>query len=271
MMKKLVCALILSLFVVSLTGFSPARAQQALPPKAGIIDQLDQMVGRWVTSDVIAPIPEIKLPERDPNKVVYLTFDDGPDPRWTPKIVELLQKYDARGTFFMLGKNAASYPQVIKDMAQTGQTFGNHSYNHAHIANYGYSDFRAEIDDTTEAIERALGDDPELKRLVTPCLRPPYGEVSPSFYNHAASMGLWISFWSLDTEDWKNPDPQEVIQKVIEKVKPGSIILMHDGGEKRETTLKSLALILHELSQQGYSFAPLCTEAGMVAEVSYSD
>jgi peptidoglycan/xylan/chitin deacetylase (PgdA/CDA1 family) len=267
-MKKLMVFFLLSLVVGLAISISPAHAQQASPPQAGITQHLDQLVGRWVASDVPKPAPEVALPERDPNKVVYLTFDDGPDPRWTPQIIKLLQAYNARGTFFMLGKNAASFPQVVKEIALTGQTFGNHSYNHAHIAAYGYAYFRAEVDDTTEAIKQALQDDPELQHLITPCLRPPYGEVSPSFYNNAASMGLSIAFWTLDTEDWKNPDPQNVIESVIEKVEPHSIILMHDGGEKREATLKSLALILHELSQRGYSFAPMCTEAGLAEGIN---
>ncbi|MGB4595705.1 MAG: polysaccharide deacetylase family protein [Anaerolineaceae bacterium] len=262
-MKKLALLFLLS-FVVSLSVvISPAQAQQVNPPQAGITQHLDQLVGRWVASDAPKPAPEIELPKRDPNKVVYLTFDDGPDPRWTPKVIKLLQAYNARATFFVLGRNAMSYPQLVKDMALSGQTFGNHSFNHAHIAVYSYSDFRAEVDDTTEAVKEALQDTPELEQLVTPCLRPPYGEVSPSLYDNAASMGLSIAFWTLDTEDWKNPDPQEVIQSIIEKVEPQSIILMHDGGEKREATLKSLALILHELSQQGYSFLPMCTSAGL--------
>lgn len=262
-MKKLLVFILLSLLVSSSAGISTAHAQQANPPQAGITQQLDQLVRQWVASDAPQPTPAVALPERDPNKVVYLTFDDGPDPRWTPQVLDLLQAYNAHSTFFVLGRNVISYPQVVMEMALSGQTFGNHSFNHAHIAVFGYSDFRAEIDDTTQALYQALQDNPELDQLITPCLRPPYGEVSPSFYDNAASLGLSIAFWTLDTEDWKNPDPQEVIQSVIEKVKPYSIILMHDGGEKRETTLKSLALILHELSQQGYSFAPMCTAAGI--------
>jgi peptidoglycan/xylan/chitin deacetylase (PgdA/CDA1 family) len=271
MINKLARLLLLSLVVSLFAGILPAQAQQANPPQAGIIQHLDELVGRWVASDLPEPALQVELPERDPNKVVYLTFDDGPDPRWTPQIIELLRAYDARGTFFVLGKNAASFPQLVKEMAFAGQTFGNHSYNHAHIAAFDYANFREEVNDTTDALKQALQDNPELKELITPCLRPPYGEVSESFYSHATAMDLYITFWSLDTEDWKNPDPQEVIKAVIEKVEPGSIILMHDGGENRQATLKSLALILHELSQLGYSFAPICNEAGMVAEVKYSD
>lgn len=262
-MKKVSLIGLVSLSLVLTMGLVTPHVQASAPAQAGIVDHLERLADRWTSSDTPLSSPEPEPPVRDPDRVVYLTFDDGPDPRWTPQILQMMQAYDAQGTFFVLGRNVATFPQVIKEMALAGQTFGNHSYNHAHIANYDSASFRAEIADTTDALRYALGDDVELTRLITPCLRPPYGEVSPSFYNNAASMGLYIAFWSIDTEDWKNPDPQSVIQTVIDKTEPHSVILMHDGGEKRENTLKSLALILHELSQRGYSFRPLCTAQGI--------
>ncbi|NLW72282.1 MAG: polysaccharide deacetylase family protein [Chloroflexi bacterium] len=261
MIKKMPAFLLLLLLFFS-AWVEPAQAQQPDPPTTAV-SALENFARRWSVSDHPQPTAAPLPPTPQADKVVYLTFDDGPDPRWTPEIVKLLKAYQAQATFFVLGRSVVSNPTVIKQAAEAGQFFGNHSFNHTALGYVGFSTFSAEVNDTAYYLKAAVEDEPELLSQITPCLRPPYGETSPSLYQNASALGMWVTLWTIDTEDWKNPDPSEVIQAVVEKVKPGDVILMHDGGEKRENTIKSLALVLHELSQRGYGFAPMCTSAGL--------
>lgn len=261
MMKRVTICLLLLLLVFAARA-EPTLAQQPDPPSIAA-SALEKFARHWSVSDHPQPSSAPLPPTPQADKVVYLTFDDGPDPRWTPEIVKLLNAYQAQATFFAVGRSVVSNPTVVRDAAKAGQFFGNHSFNHTALGYVGFSTFSAEVNDTTYYLKEAVEDEPELLSQITPCLRPPYGETSPSLYQNASALGMWVTLWTIDTEDWKNPDPSEVIQAVVEKVKPGDVILMHDGGEKRENTIKSLALVLHELSQRGYGFAPMCTSAGL--------
>lgn len=202
------------------------------------------------------------------DNVVYLTFDDGPDEKWTPLILEQLDKHDAKATFFMIGINARSEPETVLAVAEGGHTIGNHSYNHVSLAYIGWSYFNLEIIDTNRAIRDALSDNPALFSQVANCIRPPFGEVGPNLYSFASRMNYDVSMWSLDTSDWQgisNGISAEVIlETVLENLKPGAIILMHDGGKDRSETVRGLGLALHELIFRGYSFQPLCNADGQV-------
>jgi len=251
------------------SGHLPARAEslgelpyQAPDPGTTVaIGDLDALVSKWTAPETAAPQPTV-LPGPKPDFAVYLTFDDGPDPKWTPKVLDLLTRYHAAAVFYMLGKNVATFPELVLQMAENGQFLGNHSYNHADLAKLDYGNFYAEVKDTTEAIEQALSGHPELLGQVTPCLRPPYGSVGGEVYNYAYRMGYAVSMWQLDTSDWASPDPAEILDNVVQNVAPNKVILMHDGGEYRTNTIEALGLVLHELTLEGYQFLPLCTAQG---------
>lgn len=200
--------------------------------------------------------------------VVYLTFDDGPDEKWTPLILEQLAKHDAKATFFMIGINASSEPETVLAVAAGGHTIGNHSFNHVSLAYIGWSYFNLEITDTNRVIRDALSSRPALLSQVAQCIRPPFGEVSPDFYNFASRLNYDISMWSLDTRDWQGlsygVSAEVILDTVLEGLEPGSIILMHDGGKDRSETVSGLGLVLHELIMRGYTFQPLCNADGQV-------
>lgn len=202
------------------------------------------------------------MPTADTEKKVYLTFDDGPDPVWSPQILAVLRKYQAHATFFMIGRNAATFQDTVVQIASDGNTLANHSYNHYDLTTLDFLGFSLEVGDTEQSIRNALKDHPELLSQVTKCLRPPYGKSNESVYAYAMRMGYSISMWNLDTRDWAGTEPEDILAAFISKLQPDRVILFHDGGEDRQNTVEALDLVLHELIMQGYEILPYCTEAG---------
>jgi peptidoglycan/xylan/chitin deacetylase (PgdA/CDA1 family) len=279
-MKKYLFRHILSgLLLLSLaaTSVQTAYSQSAagLNPLASIPPQnsgsdFDKLAAAWTASIEPQPSP---TPEENPttqkpadlDKVIYLTFDDGPDPKWTPQILELMNRYRAVGTFFELGRSAASFPEVVRALAEGGQTLANHSYSHADFTKLDYGSFYKEVSDTNWAIRNALASTVGLSNQVTPCLRPPYGAVNSTVYGYMAQIGFVPAFWTIDTLDWKGFSGDVILNNVKDNLSnPNKVVLMHDGGENRENTVEGLGLVLHDLTLAGYRFEPFCTESGEI-------
>lgn len=175
------------------------------------------------------------------DKVVALTFDDGPHLDYTLRILSLLEAYEAKGTFFMLGSRVDFYPGVAKEVADQGHEIGNHTWNHKDLTKISQADIDKEISRTDEAIKEATGKHPDL-------LRPPYGAINDDLRQ---DLSLPVVLWTVDTLDWKTKDPNAVLEVVKENVKDGSIILLHDIYEE---TVDATELILEYLSNEGYQF-----------------
>lgn len=231
-------------------------------PGSGQTETLSAFVENWTESDIHTEVDAAPLPTADPEKKVYLTFDDGPDPVWSPQILAVLRKYQAHATFFMIGRNAATFQDTVVQIASDGNTLANHSYNHYDLTTLDFLGFSLEVGDTEQSIRNALKDHPELLSQVTKCLRPPYGKSNESVYAYAMRMGYSISMWNLDTRDWAGTKPEDILSAFISKLQPDRVILFHDGGEDRQNTVEALDLVLHELIMQGYEILPYCTEAG---------
>ncbi len=270
-MKKIFQVIILVMLLLgfslspSTSAFASDRLLNTVPDQdiqdPDPVHELDSLVDHW-TEPELPTAPEPDLPQANPDQVIYLTFDDGPDPDWTPQILELLQRYHAIGTFYMIGRNARSFQETTLQVAQAGQMIGLHGYNHIDLSKLSYTDFYLEVADTATAIKEALAGHPELKAQLTPCLRPPYGAVSDSLYSNADSMNYAISMWHLDTRDWAGLDEQEIFDNAIKDLQPYKVVLMHDGGEDRTETVRGLELLLHELTLRGYVFLPYCIASG---------
>jgi peptidoglycan-N-acetylglucosamine deacetylase len=183
-----------------------------------------------------------------PPKVVYLTFDDGPDPHWTPQILNVLAEYDASATFFVLGQAAASNRVLIHRMTAEGHGIANHSYNHASMAGMSFSQFQWQV----QATENAVGGN------MAPCLRPPYGAMDGNTRSFASALGYRIVLWDVDPQDWRQPGSGVIADRVVRNVRSGSIVLLHDGGGNRSQTVQALRSILAQLSAQGYQFEAVC-------------
>lgn len=181
------------------------------------------------------------------DKVLRLTFDDGPSTATTPAILDLLRQYNAPSTFFMIGKNAAPHPDLVEQVRAAGHTLGNHSYTHTDMREMSKEKFDSEVDKTQTT----------LRQGASSCLRPPYGATDANTAPRAAAKGLKLAMWTIDTLDWKKPGADAIANTVITQAKPGSVVLMHDGGDDRSQTVTALERILRELTAQGWRFATL--------------
>lgn len=185
-----------------------------------------------------------------PSKYVVLTFDDGPDVAYTPKILDILAKYDAKATFFEVGKNVTKHPELTKRIHAAGHSVENHTWTHADLRHLSAAAFRQEVTSTDQAIRAQIGSTPA-------CLRPPYGGVSATVRQRAKALGKDLVVWTIDSRDWTKPGTTAIVKRVLTGVHNGSVILMHDGGGNRTQTVAALPTILKTLKAQGYGFRTL--------------
>ena len=174
------------------------------------------------------------------DKVVALTFDDGRS-KYTEKILDVLKKYDACGTFFLIGNKVDFYRDVLKRMINEGSEIGNHSYDHKLLTRLSKKQFEEEINKTQDAIKKATGFTPLL-------FRPTYGGYTDLLKSYT---DLKFVLWDVDSRDWQVKTKSKISQNVLPNVKSGSIILMHDN---HEYSLNALNDIISNLKKQGYKF-----------------
>jgi peptidoglycan-N-acetylglucosamine deacetylase len=183
--------------------------------------------------------------------VVYLTFDDGPTPAWTPRVLELLARYRARATFFVLGRNAAAHPELVRQEFAAGHGVGNHTWSHRRLTGLTGAQLAAEVSATSGAIQRITG-------APVRCLRPPFATVDATSANQVWALGLRLTMWDIDTNDWLRPGAEAIAGQVLGRVRSGDVILMHDGGGDRSQTVAALEQVLSALATRGYRFHALC-------------
>ncbi len=154
---------------------------------------------------------------------VALTFDDGPNPPYTNRILDVLRREHVRATFFLVGRAVAAYPQTVRRIVADGNAVGNHTWDHAHLIVESPREVRSELQRTSDAIARASGVRPVL-------MRPPFGARDPAVLAEARRMGYRVVMWSVPLpNDWEQPGDATIARRVIDKVEPGSIIVLHDG------------------------------------------
>jgi len=172
-------------------------------------------------------------------KRVALTFDDGPDAKVTPQILAILKKYNVKATFFMVGKNASNNPKTAEQVYKEGHEIGNHTWNHPKLTNLAKASVKEEVDRTSNAIYKAIGQYPTV-------FRPPYGATSDQVRSVITMPSI---LWSIDTLDWKHRNADKILTYVKASVNDGSIILMHD---IHQTTADGLENVILFLQKQGY-------------------
>lgn len=187
---------------------------------------------------------------------ISLTFDDGPDPRTTPVVLDLLKKYNAKGTFFVVGRAVPGNDELLKRIVAEGHVIGNHTWNHPDLTKISAEQVRREIQDTQEVIKKAIGSAPTM-------VRPPYGSLNAAVISQ---IGLPSMYWSVDTLDWKTRNPQSILGEVKTHTRPGSIILMHD---IHKETVASLEPMLQFLSGEGYHMVTLTELLGEQLNPNY--
>lgn len=187
-------------------------------------------------------------------KYVALTFDDGPDPVYTPEILDILKEKDVRATFFLIGKNVKNRPEIARRMVEEGHSIGSHTHSHKSLIPLSAKSTYNEIKNAEVAIEEATGIRPTL-------FRPPRGVYSGYARELLKEERYTLVLWDLSAVDWAELAPKKIVANVVNKVKPGSIILLHDSGDlityrggDRHSTVKALPEIIDKLRAQGYEF-----------------
>ncbi|SFL63328.1 polysaccharide deacetylase family protein [Pelosinus propionicus] len=185
-------------------------------------------------------------------KVVALTFDDGPYPPYTEQVLDVLKEYNVPATFFVVGKNVEKYPELVKRIADEGHQLGNHTYHHIDLLKANRKVIAEEIDNTNQAILAAAGIKPRL-------MRPPHGFRDPVVMEMMAERNLKVVEWSVMSRDWTNPGVDVIVERTVKGVKNGSIILLHDGDgitsqDSRMQSVEAARRIIQILSKQGYTF-----------------
>lgn len=217
----------------------------------------------------VLPTPYVVKRTGNLNKQVSLTFDDGPDPTWTPKILSILEKNHVPGTFFMIGENALGNRDLIKRIADDGDEIGNHSYTHPNMAEEAATGIGLELNATQRLIEATTGRSIRLFRA------PYFGDAEPTTADElepavvAQQHGYTVVGLHVDPDDWQRPGVQHIVDSTIEQVESANpdrsenVILLHDGGGDRSQTVEALPIIIQRLRQDGYTFVPTSTLAGL--------
>ncbi len=180
-------------------------------------------------------------------RVVALTYDDGPNPPYTNQLVKLLEQNQVKATFFSVGKNIEKHPEVTQLLLAKGHELGNHSYSHSRMIFKKPSFIRSEIEKTDQLL-RDLGVKKEIH------FRSPFGFKFLILPYILAKMQKKNITWSVDPKDYKSLSAEEIKDYVIERVEPGSIILLHDGEGDRSRTVVATELLIKELQEKGYTF-----------------
>ena len=201
----------------------------------------------------VAPVAKV-IARQEPTagaKVVALTFDDGPWPGSTRAILKILQDNGIKATFYEIGQQAKGMPYLSRDVAKAGMELGNHSETHplnlGHLSATGVAN---QITMAQYSITKASGEAPKS-------FRPPGGNTTAAMYPVLAKLKLrWVQ-WDIDTEDWKRPSAGNIVSRVVRNVRPGAVVLMHDGGGDRSHTVAALPQIIKQLKAMGYSFVTI--------------
>ncbi|CAN5188695.1 hypothetical protein BH20VER2_BH20VER2_02800 [soil metagenome] len=177
---------------------------------------------------------------------VAITFDDGPHATLTPKLLDMLAARKLKATFFVIGKNAVEYPQIMKRIVQEGHELANHSWSHPNLGKMGDDGVRSQLQKTDDAIKTAAG-------ARTTLFRPPYGSITPRqkqwIYD---SLGYRTIIWDVDPFDWKRPGPGVIRDRIVTQSRPGSIILLHD---IHPGSVEAVPQTLDQLTAKGFKLA----------------
>ena len=187
-----------------------------------------------------------KIDSADSGKRIALTFDDGPHPRITREIISILREYKVRATFFVIGQNADNYPETMKLLAKSGYEIGNHTYSHKNLKKMSEAEIEAEFKKCSEALLR-FGVKPTV-------MRPPEGFFTDEVVKVSRAMQYDIILWSIDTRDWAHTPADDIVKSVLDNVKGGDIILMHDYLSGYGGTCEALRVIIPELQRRGFEF-----------------
>ncbi|MGP2442229.1 polysaccharide deacetylase family protein [Streptomyces sp. JW3] len=206
-----------------LTGYGPPRAPHAPTP--------------------VRREPLLNISGR--GRTMVLTFDDGPDPRYTPDILDTLAEYEVRAMFFVCGEMAVDNKDLLVRMADDGHVVGNHTWSHPLLTGLTRKKIRHEMERTAEVIDAACGEPPRW-------FRAPYGAWNRAAFQLGAELGMEPLAWTVDTLDWTTPGTRTIVDRVEDGAAPGVVVLSHDAGGDRSQSVRALRSYLPNLLDSGY-------------------
>ncbi|MEV0797712.1 polysaccharide deacetylase family protein [Kribbella sp. NPDC050281] len=236
----------LAVVVGSLLALALGHSRAPKPAVATTQTSATPTVTPTPTPIVNAPPTTRHTPAPDPTaaiaagnkKVVFLSFDDGPDPLWTPRILQILAKHGAHATFFELGSMQAAHPGLREQVLAAGNTIGSHSITHPQLTALPAAKRRHEIFDGPKST----------------CYRPPFGASNPKVRADIKAAGMIQVLWDVDPRDWARPGTNTIVHNILNHAHRRNIILLHDGGGDRSQTAAALDKVLPILKSQGYTF-----------------
>ena len=181
---------------------------------------------------------------------IALTFDDGPNPIYTPQILAMLQKYRVKATFFDVGYLVIDYPNLVRQEYNAGNVVGNHSWSHPELTLLSASAILSQLTRTSNAIQATIGVRPTF-------FRPPYGAINRTVLAEANTLGVTTVLWNDSAGDWILPGVSAIASKILHLTRNGGIILLHDGGGDRSQTVAALPIIITALENRGFSFVTI--------------
>lgn len=194
-------------------------------------------------------------------KRIALTFDDGPDPEVTPQILDLLKRHNAKATFYCIAKHCEQHPELTRRIVAEGHELGNHSYEHSRTLNFRGADFQEQ---EIEKANQVLREFAPAQRQIT--YRPPVGLKNPPLAKVIKKLGMPVIAWSIHSRDTRMTDPAAITTRVMNKIKNGDIILMHDGhdlpGQSRPATVEAVKNLLEALTERNIESVSVATLKG---------
>ena len=184
------------------------------------------------------------------DKLIALTFDDGPWVIQTDRILGILKNEGIHASFFMLGERAKNHPDIARRVAEGGHTIGNHTYDHRLLTVASPAVMYREIAYGLSSIRSASGVKPAW-------FRPPYGSIDTTVWAQTRALNMRVALWDVDSRDWSKPGVARIVANAETNVRAGSIILMHDGGGTRDQTIAALPIIIRDLKARGFVFVTL--------------
>ncbi|MBU9712134.1 polysaccharide deacetylase family protein [Evansella tamaricis] len=230
--------------------------------KLGMNVQYDANLGRTFITTNFHIKSNVVRKANTKEKLVALTFDDGPEDYYTPQIIDVLKQKNAPATFFVVGRQVQLFPEVMKQIVKEGHGIGNHTWNHPDLRKEWSGKVKEEIRMTQDEMEGVVGRRPHL-------FRPPFGAITKSDMRLLNDLGMKNMHWSVDTLDWSGLSADEILEIVHRDVSPGGIILQHNfqsNVRMLDGTVEALPRIIDELRAKGYTFVTLQTLLDMEQE-----
>jgi peptidoglycan/xylan/chitin deacetylase (PgdA/CDA1 family) len=239
-----------SVWLEAAPAASPAQVRSVILNAAATLAPATPPLFRYVPPESFRGRVFNSVPLAAGQKLIALTFDDGPDPIYTTQVLDILAKENIKASFFAIAIAVAAYPELAQQIVQEGHTLANHSWSHRYH-NYTPSAAMREVDHTQQYIEQVTGVNIKL-------FRPPGGRLNNGLASRATQQGYGVVMWSVDPQDWlPGQTSEQIATSVIRQAHPGGIVLLHDGGGNRAATVAALPKMIQDLRAKGYEFVTL--------------